>query len=47
MEVDFALFVGAHQPRSIVLEPQTVQTMQQHGLRVVISAYPVDEDEMS
>jgi hypothetical protein len=42
-EVDFAVFVGARQPCSIVLEPATLRAIERHGLRLVVSAYPAEE----
>jgi hypothetical protein len=43
-EIDFALFVEPMQMRSIVFEPETLRTIEQHGVRVVVSAYPCAED---
>lgn len=39
-EIDFALFVDANGSKSIAFEPATLRAIEQHGVRVVVSAYP-------
>lgn len=43
-EVDFEVYVEATHPASIVLEPASIRALEGHGLRVVVSCYPVDEE---
>ncbi len=44
-EVDFALFVSAMQMRSIRFEPEALRAFADYGLEVVVSAYPVGDDD--
>lgn len=45
-EVDFALFIRAGGSRSIRIDPSVLAAFAQHGVSVVVSAYPCsDEDE--
>jgi hypothetical protein len=44
-EIDFSLLVDAMQPCSIVLERETLRVIEQYGVRLVISAYPVEEED--
>lgn len=44
-EVDFALFVGAMKSCSLVLESDTLRAIERGGLRIVVSAYPVEDSD--
>jgi hypothetical protein len=44
-EIDFALFVSAKRSRSIVFEPSILRVIEQYGVKIVVSAYPVAEDD--
>jgi hypothetical protein len=44
-ELDFGIFVSAMQSMSIAFEPAILRIFEIHKLRVVVSAYPVSEDD--
>jgi hypothetical protein len=44
-EIDFALFTGPDTSTSLVLEPAILRVIEQGGVGVVVSAYPVEAHE--
>ena len=44
-EIDFALFVTARGPESLILGPEVLRRIEQHGVGVTVSAYPCSEDD--
>ncbi|WP_437490216.1 hypothetical protein WME75_13175 [Sorangium sp. So ce1014] len=46
-EVDFALFIEAMSARSIRLDPGVLRAVGQHGVSLVVSAYPCADPEDS
>lgn len=44
-DVDFALFVGAMEMRSIAVPPSLLAMLPESGVGLVVSAYPVEEGD--
>jgi hypothetical protein len=44
-ELDFAVFVGQEEARSLVAEPEFLSELGKHRVRLLVSAYPTAEGE--